>query len=233
MRPLSSRLTHLFGVAQPHLVGREVGVRVPAVIERHVVLLREVRPLLRLGRRIRVVPEADAEAPVDDAAARALRAGVAALEQRLRMRGTPSGASRTRSRRGTRSPASCGTGRRVSFSPGYCRNSLSAAPCAPPPFTSAMKPSLKVTSQRGKKPPCPCVPASTPLMQRDRLARQPLLLEARVVHERVAEPAGRLVREHVEVAALVGALRPALRHVGRQVGPEFVPSGSVISMRSA
>ena len=52
---------------------------VPAVIDRRVVLVREVLPRLGLGRRVRVVPQADAEAPVDDRAADTLRAGVAVL----------------------------------------------------------------------------------------------------------------------------------------------------------
>src|SRR5438034_424152 len=64
---------------------REVGVRVPAVIERDVVLLAELAPYLRFGRRVRIVPEADAEAPVNDAAAHAIRARVAGLQKRNRM----------------------------------------------------------------------------------------------------------------------------------------------------
>ena len=55
---------------------------------------------------------------------------------------------------------------------------------------------------------------------RQRLARQPFLLERRVVHDRVAEPAGRLVREHVEVAALVDAARPVRRLLLVDVGPD-------------
>src|SRR5262249_30394640 len=39
----------------------------------------------------------------------------------------------------------------------------------------------------------------------NRLARQPLLLERRVVHEGIAESASCLIREHIQVAALVGA----------------------------
>src|SRR5438093_1047728 len=39
----------------------------------------------------------------------------------------------------------------------------------------------------------------------NRLARQPLGLKRRIVHERIAEPPRRLIREHIKVAALIRA----------------------------
>ena len=54
----------------------------------------------------------------------------------------------------------------------------------------------------------------------NRLARQPLGLKRRIVHERIAEPPRRLIREHIKVAALIRAGRPPLRHFVGDVGPE-------------
>src|SRR5258708_21363455 len=58
---------------------------VPTVIERYVVLLAELAPHFRFGRRVRIVPQTDAEPPVDDAAADAIRTRIPALEHRDRM----------------------------------------------------------------------------------------------------------------------------------------------------
>ncbi len=56
---------------------------------------------------------------------------------------------------------------------------------------------------------------------RQRLARQPFLLERRIIDDRIPEPPGRLIRKHVQVSTLIDAARPVHGLLLADVGPDI------------
>ena len=186
----------LVRVAEAQPVRREVRMRMPAVIERHVVLLAEFAPHLRLGRRVRIVPEADAEAPVNHAAPHAIGARVAGLEQRNRM------AERLRVR-AERDLIQVPKARLIVI---RIRQVVQLVPLDEFLQRFALRAAaFHVADESVRERDFPARKKSAVALRaghravdaRDRLALQIFLLERRIAHERVAEPAGRLVREHI------------------------------------